>query len=444
MKKIITLIIAITLGGQLHAQTIGPDQLDQIKRMSRKYNHIEKTYTGTVEKLVYGFQSLGGALDGMIFRKSDGRLTFIRFYDWQGKSFKPYLQEGGQAEIIVTGDPILLDVFLYRDDYLRELEFSMREEIFGMGYLKQAKNETGSIGIETMDQDLLRNRFRSKVINVYNAEVRSKSEFSRSEFLICLNNGDSLLMAKNSSSSLDDIPMKLSYVKKVRDTTDPNYYKNPNVYNLYSGKSDQVLLYQYGVFFYNNRLLNIQTVSIEEYLPGNNGIVESAWGRTSDNKRILLHFSSKSGQEVKNLFENKPRTVHLMPLNDSWRILGIEDGNKVNEIERKIVGGLEEEYTNSVSNFEGKITQLFKGTFEGIERCTGAILDDSIYINIPDVTGISIGSDIKVGDGMSVKGYKKLISGKEYRLKEYDIIYPTEILLGRKAYQVKDLFRIRQ
>ncbi|WP_420384684.1 hypothetical protein [Roseivirga sp.] len=441
MKKFIIILSTILLGGQLTAQKVTPDQLDQIKRMSRRNNHIEKTYTGTVEKLLYSFQTLGGPLSGLVFRKSDGKLTYIRFSDWYGKSFKPFLQEGKKAEIRVTGDPLLLDVLIYRDDYLRELEFSMKEEIFGMGILKAVKNETGSISLETMDKRLIQNRFFDRLVNVYNADVKSKSELNESEILICLQNGDSLLMAKGSDYSLDEIPQKLSYVKEVRDEDNPAYFRNPHVFNLYRGKASQVLISQNGSFLINTLLMNTEVVSIDEFIPENNGIVESAWVRNLEGERLLVKFDFKRGQEIKSLFELGTRTVHLMAQRDSWKILGIEEGETVNEISRGTWRHSSEDYNKNISTIEGKITTLFQTKIQGIERYTGAIIDDSIYMNIPDYTGISIGRNIKVGDQIEIEGYKKVNSDNEYHMKEYDIYYPKTIVLGKKTYSVKDLFR---
>lgn len=460
MKKIITLIIAITLGGQLHAQTIGPDQLDQIKRLSRRNNHITKTYDGTVEKLVYSFRDIGGSLTSVIFKRDDGKRMLVKFYRWHGKFIKPYLVEGQKIKLTVKGDPLLLDIIIYKDQYFRELEFSIKAPISGIADLQEITSPLGTFNISQIDGEKAVWGLNPNQETLFNVQINRKERLDKLREMLIMENGDSLIISADTEYA-QEIGNKVSYTKMVRDDNNPIYYKNPNVHYLYGGKETMELLVQYGVWQMNTNLLRNLELSMKELKAGVDGIVDKALFVSSNGEELELKFNSKDASQVKDLFESgAKRMVHFQPSMNKNQILAIEDGGELVRFSDNLSNSLAELYGTEVVSYSGKITRLnpVKGLDiyvpealmaaqkEMDKEATGyssLLIDNKTFLVIPSFTRISLGKDIKTGDDIEISGYLRNELPNEIQLSDYQIIYPKQITLGRKTYQVTDFFESR-
>lgn len=460
MKNFFTLLIAIFLGGQLTAQTISPDQLDQIKRMARKNNHITKTYDGTVEKLVYSFRDIGGSMTSMIFKRDDGKRMLVKFYRWHGKFIKPYLVEGQDVKLSVKGDPLLLDMVIYKDQYFRELEFSIKAPISGIADLQQITSPLGTFNISQIDRDKSIRGLSPDHETLFNIQVNRKERLDGLREMLIMENGDSLVISADTEYA-QEIGNEVSYSRMIRDDNNPIYYKNPNVHYLYGGKETMELLVQYGVWQTNTNLLRKLELSMLELKAGVDGIVDKALFVSSNGVELELKFNSKDASQVQKLFESGAKLmVHFQPSMNKNQILAIENGGELVRLSDNLSNSLSELYGTQVNTYSGKITLLnaVKGLdvyapevlMEAQEKmnkeATGyssVLIDNKTFLIIPSFTRISLGKNIKPGDDIEVRGYLRKELPNEIQLSDYQIIYPKEITLGRKTYQVKDLFQSR-
>jgi len=458
MKKLIILFIAITLGGQLNAQKVGPDQLDQIKRMSRRNNHVEKTYQGTVEKLVYSFRDIGGPLTNFIFKRDDGKMMLVRLLRWQGKLIKPYLVEGQKITLTVTGDPLLLDVVLYKDQYFYDLEFSVKSPINGMAIFKGVTSPIGTLNISEIDRQYTINGLSPKQETLFNVRVDRRTRLDKLREMMIMENGDSLIISTNEKFA-KAIGDEVSYTRMVRDDKNSLYYKNPNVHYLYGGKETMDLLMQYGVYQMNTNLLNKQELTFRELSSGSDGIVDKGIFINSSGDELELRFNSKDAKKIETLFSNNAKHyVHFQPSLKRNQILAIENEKELVRLNEALGNSYSEILDKETSTYSGKITQLITTSQlemlipETLNNYTkedknpdsgyfALLIDDMVYVIIPDFTRISIGNNIKVGEEIEISGFLRKKLDNEIRLRDYKIYYPKEITLGKKVYQIKEPFR---
>jgi hypothetical protein len=440
MRKLILLtILCSTFFGGLTAQNISPEQMDQIKRDSRKNNHITQNYKGRIVRLLFGKSQYGGAFDGLIFRKEDGRLIYAKIFPFYGQDVKPFLELNKEISLTVRGDALLLEQIIYKDEYLISLESDLKEPISGMGHIEEVVSSKGHFILKGIESNYFAELFDMPLNTIINEPVISRSAVDKNLGRIVLANGDTLIMAILSSSDEHFNLREISYLKFDKNTEKGRYYKSLNTYKVYSGTKESDLLKVYSPLIVNSSLLEKISIHPLEFTLNKAGLVNGIKGvskkygiqmydfSTKEAKSVMAHFDIKNGDSLK---------FHFSTLGTNKHLKAIEKGAE-QLILRYDLKEMQEDYSENLESISGEISTIFYADKKKKSSFRALILNDSSYIKISDLLAISIAKLVKNGKTIKIEGWKRKELDTEINQLGYSIYIPSKITIDGKTFTSK-------
>lgn len=435
MKKLLTLTFLLSglLSTELSGQGIGVDQLEQTKRMARRNNHITKTYKGEVVKMLFGKSPYGGEFNGIIFRKPDGKLLHLRISSFHGESIGPHIKEGQRLEVTLSGDELLLDVVLYKDQFLRSIEVKLKEPISGLGHLESVKTPKGFFEVKKASRTI-----STPSRAVVNARVTRRIKLDNKGAILELDNGDSLYFKR--TGLLEDVFQQdyISYLRRAK-SGHGRYYKSLNVHYISSDKWDFLPIpesnFDASLAMLYNILLEEEEIELSGFSSNRAGLVNSLVAKTGKNKTDTFRFSTRSAKAINDLVSGSTGVslkVYYQKgsLGKYVRAIGYNG-----EILRTAASDqgfpIEKNYIEQPVRFTGKVTDI---QYRNGKRFRSMILDDSVHITINEVIELSIASLLKTGTEVTIEGWKRKSIPTEINEKGYAIILPKKVTVDGRTF----------
>lgn len=433
-----TLIYSTFFGG-LTAQNISPEQLDQIKRDARKNNHITQSYKGRIVRLLFGKSQYGGAFDGLIFRKEDGRLIYAKIFPFYGQDVKPFLELNKEISLTVRGDALLLEQILYKDEYLISLESDLKEPISGIGHIEEVISSKGHFILKEIESNYFAELFDMPLNTIINEPVISRSAVDKNLGRIVLANGDTLIMAIRSNSDEHFNSNEISYLKFDKNTEKGRYYNSPNTYKVYSGIKESDLLKVYSPLIVNSSLLEKISILPLEFTLNKAGLVNGIKGVSKKYGIQMYDFSTKDAQSVMAGFDIKngdSLKFHFSTLGANNHLKAIEKGTEQLILSYDLKE-MEEDYSENLETVSGEISTIFYADKKKKSSFRALILNDSSYIKISDLLAISIAKLVKNGKEIKIEGWKRKEIDTEINQLGYSIYIPSKITIDGKTFTNK-------
>jgi len=440
------------------AQDVPTKLAAQVKRNAQTKGHITTYYTGQIERLTYnGFRS-DSYLNGIIFRKSDGKLIKLWINGYEGTNIKPYLKLREQVEVKVTGDPILLKKLLYRDSKTKALEKELKDKISGAGFLKEINTASGAYVLNDEKPKerfpVLNTAYETKIGIGVKEIVKLKSRRA----LIILENGDSLDHYSLGTVKKQMDNNRLSYLRPIRSEKEGYLFKTNNTFRMSAGN-----LIKQGNTIYRVPIMNQQGVLIDnkagtfdQLLSDQRGLINQMQFN-SDGGMSIFKFSSKNAQELKSFVERN-EAADLTLYYKSLTPDGHAKSKKENML-YAICSALDTLYTDDyysfvnvnnhynteVSTYEGVITKIHYPekvnktslikTPQTIETGFRSLLvNDKVYLQIRDVLALSLADIISEGKQVSIAGWVRKTMAEEINTLGYTIMIPSKITIDGKTF----------
>lgn len=434
MKNVLALytFLILCLTNPLWSQRITPDHVEQSKRISRSNNHIEKTFKGTVVKMLFGTYSLGGAFDGIIFRKTDGSLMQLRTYSFFGANIGPHLKEGQKIEVTVTGDELLMETILYKDLYFKRLEVELKEPITGMAFIASVKTPKGVFSKGDRKWPF----FNGPGEPVLNVKVKKRIRLKDKEGILYLENGDSLIFFRTGVLAdvfeLDEV----SYLRPKKTGTGM-YYKSLNVHRMSSGNpiysASAESFNKMGITLgFGNSFLRSTDIYFQKTVSNNEGLINGLIART-ENRLDTFNFAPKSAKaimSVVNKASDQSSTVYYqeLPYKNLVRAIDASGQTIIGETE-EFITKQKEDYLEDKITYKGKVTEVQYFGRKDKNSFRSLILEDSVYIKISTAIALSIAEIIEPGKEISFNGWQRKEIPSEINQKGYTIMIPEKLTI---------------
>jgi len=232
------LLFALLLSIPVVGQEIPPKMLDYAKRFNDKSKHIEVIYRGKFIKSVYGDRTIESYLIGAIFQKENGDLLSLTFPAKNGVMIKPLMALNETVEIKVSGDQEFLEKAPYKTTSTRKAEKELSKKISGIGSLLEVRTKKEVFLIEPNSIEANKTGLRNSQTfeTVIAAKVLSSTKIKGREYLLFLENGDSLLAKKSISNNDDHIESAfVNYVRPVKNYIAGSVVKTKNTLEMAHG-----------------------------------------------------------------------------------------------------------------------------------------------------------------------------------------------------------------
>lgn len=435
MKKSLVLITIICLGiGQsLFSQDISNSQLEQIKRMGRTTTHITKKYKGTVEKMLFSGHKYGGAFDGVVLRQKNKRLMVFRLVAFHGQSIGPYINEGQEVEIIASGDKVLLNRMLHKDQYILGLEKQLKGSIQGIGLLKQVQTSTGTHVARSSGKA----KFNTETTPMLDIAVRERAKIESNEAMLVLENDDTLIYQFTGRFENTLNPKTISYLKASK-TGNGIYYSSPNIYRMTSGNMkyspETAGINVLRNFGFGNNFLRPSTISYGKLIDGKDGLINALVGTTNSQKVDTFYFNSKSATNISRFISDKHSDTFKiyyqeMPGRNILRAIS-DDSSQVMINPLDVHYGPVEDYHPDKLSYQGRISKINFTKELGSKRFESLILDDSIYVKLNQIVMLSLVDLIEEGLQLKIHGWRRKSITSEINNKGFTIILPEHVLIN--------------
>lgn len=463
MKKLISSIVFLLMLSSISnfsfAQSIPAKQAEQARRSGKKSEHITNYYSGKIVRLLYSPGFAGGYLNGIVFRKSNGKLIKLWISGHEGINVKPYLTLNKEVEVKASGDPVLLKELLFKDTFTKKLEKELKGKIAGLGYLKEIITPAGAYKIkETPSSSKNKPLLDSKYETRLGISIKEVIKLKNRRALIVLENGDSLESYSISAAKKSFRNNQVSYLRPYRAIVAGYSYKTNNTFRISAGN-----LIMAGNTIARVPTLNHQGVFIDQkiakfssLLPGQRGLVNQLNATTKDGIETFK-FSSKNARELQSFLSDKKEealVLYYKPLtpnghakskkdNMLYAICSSKDTLYTDDYYSFI--NVNNHYSSNISSYEGVITKIHypkKVNKTSIIRipqtvATGfrsLLIDDNVYLQIRDVLALSIAELVKEGGRVSFEGWIRKDLPEEINELGYTIMIPSKITIDGKSF----------
>ena len=453
MRKLILLTLLFsTFFGGLTAQNISPEQLDQIKRNTRKNNHITVNYRGKFIKSIFSHPSTGGFLKGVIFQNPNGDLIELSIPYNRGIELYPMIDSNKQVEVTVRGDEKLLEDYGFKGTDIKDLEKELHKKITGQGHLKLLVQDSDTLVIE--DEKRNSNFPRLFLTQAYetliNIEVSDKIKVSNNQSILLLKNGDSLFVNKQIAENKDKIFLeKVSYIRPIKDPMDGYFYKSTNSFQMAYGLIfqisgyDAIRLPSAGLV---SMFLENQKGQFIDFSPDESGLM-SYVQTESDNKKIDYKFDYQGATKIQNFIRTNGQedlTFFYKNLSDDglkrsekfnylYAICSTKDTLRMENF--RVPRGTAQNYQEQTEQFRASISQIY---YRGDKtELSGLVLDNKTYIKLNGLLSNSIAKLVENGKEIKIEGWKRKELDTEINQLGYSIYIPSKITIDGKTFTNK-------
>ena len=422
---------------QMKGQTVSKEQVEQLKRLGRTNDHIEKVYKGEVVKLLFGKFEYGGSFDGIIFRTQNGKVILARLSPIFGTDIKPYLVQNETVELTVSGDELLLEEMLYKDEYIKKLEKELKAPIQGLGNITRLISSKGTFELGKIDKEYVNDLYNSPMTTVINVNVVDREKLDNNKGMLILENGDTLILAIDSKNDEPLNSKKISYLKFDKGGENGRYYKGKSTYKLFSGEvnSHDVLIYT--PFMFNSSLLETLKVKPVQFVSDDSGLVTGIEAKSKKYGLQVYSFNSKDARKIAQNFNVKDGdslNFHFSVLGKNYHLKAIEK----NEDELILISRFEtkgeEDYIQQKEPINGMVNKIFYAKNNVKTSFRGLLMNDSIYVKVNSSMAISIAKLIKEGKPVKIEGWRRKELDSEINLLGYTVFIPSKITLNGKTF----------
>lgn len=442
------LLFALLLSIPVVGQEIPSKMLDYAKRFNDKSKHIEVTYRGKFIKSIYGDRTIESYLIGAVFQKENGDLLSLTFPAENGAMMKPLIALKETVEIKVSGDQEFLEKAPYKTTSTRKAEKELSKKISGIGSLLEVRTKKEVFLIERKSIEANKRGLRNSQTfeTVIAAKVLSSTKIKGREYLLFLENGDSLLAKKSISNNDDHIESNfVSYVRPVKNYIAGSVVKTKNTLEMAHG---MIIGTKYGSsimpsFGQISMFLDHKTGIANELIPNEFGLI-SYLKTQSDSEKVTYRFSENDAkaidsfiqkhknEELTLFYRNRTnngyfRSEHynflyaLCTNKDTLRLYGFAQAKENYETESEVVSGV--------------VTGIDLERVNKDDVLRGVVLDDKSYIKISTRIASSISNLIKEGKTIKIEGWKRKGFEGEINKLGYNIFIPSKITVDGTTFK---------
>ncbi|WP_068410860.1 hypothetical protein [Roseivirga echinicomitans] len=424
----------------MKSQTVPKEQVEQLKRLGRTNDHIEKVYKGEIIKLLFGKFEYGGSFDGVVFRTQNGKVILARLSPIFGTDIKPYLVLNETVEMTIIGDELLLEEMIYKDDYIKKLEKELKGPIQGLGNIKRLTSSNGTFELGKIDKEYVNDLYGSPMTTVINVNVLDRKKLDKNKGMLILENGDTLVLAIDSK---DDEPLnskKISYLKFEKGGENGRYYKGKSTYKLYHGEINSHDILIYTPFAFNSSLLETLKVKPVEFVSDDSGLVTGIEAKSKKYGLQVYSFNSKDARKISQSFNVKDGdslNFHFSVLGKNYHLKAIERNENELILTSRFETRTEEDYIQQNEPIEGTVNKIFYAKKNVKSSFRGLLMNDSIYVKVNSSMAISIAKLIKEGKPVKIEGWKRKELDSEINMLGYTIFIPSKITVNGKTFTTK-------
>lgn len=449
MKNRITLLLfALLLSISVVGQEVSPKMLDYTKRFNDRTKHIEVTYHGRFIKSVYGDRVIESYLIGAIFQKENGDLLSLAFPAKNGLAMKPIIDSNKPVEIRVSGDQEFLEKLPYKTTSTKIAENELNKKVSGVGYLLEVKtkNETILIQQNSIDANKVGLRNSQTFETIIGAKVLGRSKIKGREYMLFLENGDSLLANKSIANNDDHIESNfVSYVRPAKTYIPGSVLKSKNTLKMAYG---MIIGTKYGSsimpsFGQISMFLDHKIGVVNKFIPNELGFI-SFLETQSENENVTYRFAENDAKVISAFIQNhkneklsffyRNRTNNgyvkseyynflyaLCTKEDTLRLYGFADAK--------------ESYQSDAEEIGGVITGVNLERVHKNDILRGIVLDDKFYIKISTRISASIADLIEEGKTVRVEGWRRNGLEGEINKLGYSVFIPSKITIDGTSFK---------
>lgn len=442
------LLLALLLSIPVVGQEIPRKMLDYAKRFNDKSKHIEVTYRGKFIKSVYGDRTIESYLIGAIFQKENGDLLSLTFPAKNGAMIKPLMALNGTVEIKVSGDQEFLEKAPYKTTSTRKAEKELSKKISGIGSLLEVRTKKEVFLIEPNSIEANKTGLRNSQTfeTVIAAKVLSSTKIKGREYLLFLENGDSLLAKKSISNNDDHIESAfVNYVRPVKNYIAGSVVKTKNTLEMAHG---MIIGSKYGnsimpSFGQISMFLDQKTGVANELVPNELGLI-SYLETQSANERITYRFSENDAKAIDSFIRNhkneelslfyRNRTNNGYFRSEHYNFLYALCTNK-DTLRLYGFTQAKENYETESEEVSGVITGIDLERVNKDDVLRGLVLDGKFYIKISTRIASSVSNLIKEGKTIKIEGWKRNGLEGEINKLGYGIFIPSKITVDGTTFK---------
>ena len=442
------LLLALLLSIPVVGQEIPPKMLDYAKRFNDKSKHIEVTYRGKFIKSVYGDRTIESYLIGAIFQKENGDLLSLTFPAKNGAMIKPLIALNETVEIKVSGDQEFLEKAPYKTTSTRKAEKELSKKISGIGSLLEVRTKKEVFLIEPNSIEANKTGLRNSQTfeTVIAAKVLSSTKIKWREYLLFLENGDSLLAKKSISNNDDHIESAfVSYVRPVKNYIAGSVVKTKNTLEMAHG---MIIGSKYGnsimpSFGQISMFLDQKTGVANELVPNELGLI-SYLETQSANERITYRFSENDAKAINSFIQNhkneelslfyRNRTNNGYFRSEHYNFLYALCTNK-DTLRLYGFAQAKESYETESEEVSGVVTSIDLERVNKDDVLRGVVLDGKFYIKISTRIASSVSNLIKEGKTIKIEGWKRNGLEGEVNKLGYGIFIPSKITVDGTTFK---------
>lgn len=452
------LIIICPVFSQMYAQSIPSKLAEQVRLNSKKSGHVTAFYKGKVEKLLYSGFLQNDYLNGILFRKSDGKILKLWLKGPDGKGIKPFLTLGQQVEVKVSGDPNLLKKIKYKDRFTKKQEKEIKGRISGMGYLEEIITAGGSYAVKLENSGQPEFRLDPAYETRLSVEVQEVIKLKNRRAMVILKNGDSLDFYSISTLKGYIRNNRVSYLRPTRTPKSGYSYKTNNTFSITAGNlvMSGSQISRIPTMNYSGVLIDYKPGSFQDFRPNRRGLIDQL--RVNTELGIeTFKFSTKNAQDLKSFFtENieeeytlffKALTPdgHARSEKDNMLYAICSDKDTLFTDDYYSFLNTNNHYNDKQVTYKGLITKIHypnkvnKTSIIKIPQTieTGfrsLLIDDKIYLQVRDVLALSIAKLVEEGKPISVEGWTRKELSEEVNLLGYTIMIPSKVIIDGKTF----------
>jgi|GEM_PF-5708082 len=442
------LLFALLLSIPVVGQEIPPKMLDYAKRFNDKSKHIEVIYRGKFIKSVYGDRTIESYLIGAIFQKENGDLLSLTFPAKNGVMIKPLMALNETVEIKVSGDQEFLEKAPYKTTSTRKAEKELSKKISGIGSLLEVRTKKEVFLIEPNSIEANKTGLRNSQTfeTVIAAKVLSSTKIKGREYLLFLENGDSLLAKKSISNNDDHIESAfVNYVRPVKNYIAGSVVKTKNTLEMAHG---MIIGSKYGnsimpSFGQISMFLDQKTGVANELVPNELGLI-SYLETQSANERITYRFSENDAKAIDSFIRNhkneelslfyRNRTNNGYFRSEHYNFLYALCTNK-DTLRLYGFAQAKENYETESEEVSGVVTGIDLERVNKDDVLRGVVLDGKFYIKISTRIASSVSNLIKEGKTIKIEGWKRNGLEGEINKLGYGIFIPSKITVDGTTFK---------